>query len=125
VQQTSYAAPNLPANQTLYARMWTEVGGVWRNADITFSGAGRATLTFPADECIQSPLLCAVQGQPAGVVTANVDEPPAAGQTALDGGQAKPYRVRQVLRLIERYNLKLEDCSIGTVARRKARQERP
>jgi predicted RNA binding protein YcfA (HicA-like mRNA interferase family) len=25
------------------------------------------------------------------------------------GGQAKPYQVRQVLRLVERYNLKLED----------------
>jgi predicted RNA binding protein YcfA (HicA-like mRNA interferase family) len=27
------------------------------------------------------------------------------------GGQAKPYQIRQVLRLIERYNLKLEDAS--------------
>ena len=27
------------------------------------------------------------------------------------GGQAKPYQIRQVLRLIERYNLKLEDGS--------------
>ena len=25
------------------------------------------------------------------------------------GGQAKPYQVRQFLRLVERYNLKLED----------------
>jgi hypothetical protein len=25
------------------------------------------------------------------------------------GGQAKPYQVRQVLRLVERYNLRLED----------------
>ena len=27
------------------------------------------------------------------------------------GGEAKPYQIRQVLRLIERYNLKLEDAS--------------
>ena len=27
------------------------------------------------------------------------------------GGQAKPYQVRQLLRLVERYNLKLEDES--------------
>ncbi len=25
-----------------------------------------------------------------------------------DGGQAKPYQVRQAIRLVERYNLKLE-----------------
>lgn len=25
------------------------------------------------------------------------------------GGQAKPYQIRQVLRLVERYNLELED----------------
>jgi len=27
------------------------------------------------------------------------------------GGEAKPYQIRQVLRLIERYNLQLEDAS--------------
>jgi len=27
------------------------------------------------------------------------------------GGQAKPYQIRQVLRLVERYNLHLEDGS--------------
>jgi hypothetical protein len=25
------------------------------------------------------------------------------------GGKAKPYQIRQVLRLVERYNLRLED----------------
>jgi len=27
------------------------------------------------------------------------------------GGEAKPYQIRQVLRLVERYNLQLEDRS--------------
>jgi hypothetical protein len=52
-QQTSYLASNLPIGQTLYARMWTKVGGVWRYADSTFSagtsGATVSTITYPAD----------------------------------------------------------------------------
>jgi RHS repeat-associated protein len=37
IQPTSYAASTLPANVTLYARLWTKLGGVWRYVDITFS----------------------------------------------------------------------------------------
>ena len=48
---TSYQPSSLlPANQTLYARMWTEVGGVWRSVDSTFTTAPlTATLTSPAN----------------------------------------------------------------------------
>jgi hypothetical protein len=49
-QQTSYQPASLPANVTLYARMWTKVGGVWRYVDSTFSAASpTATLTSPAN----------------------------------------------------------------------------
>ena len=50
MQPTSYqpAAP-LPAGQLLYARMWAEVGGVWRSVDSTFTTASTATLTSPAN----------------------------------------------------------------------------
>jgi RHS repeat-associated protein len=37
IQPTSYAASTLPANVTLFARLWTKLGGVWRYVDITFS----------------------------------------------------------------------------------------
>jgi hypothetical protein len=37
IQATTYSAPTLPANVTLYARLWTKLGGVWRYVDITFS----------------------------------------------------------------------------------------
>jgi hypothetical protein len=51
--QTSYLAANVPAGQTLYARMWTRVGGVWRYVDTTFTAAPSvpltATLTSPVD----------------------------------------------------------------------------
>ena len=37
IQQTSYLLPNLlPVNQTLYARLWTKLNGVWRYVDTTF-----------------------------------------------------------------------------------------
>ena len=51
IQPTSYQPSSLlPANQTLYARMWTEVGGVWRSVDSTFTTAPlTATLTSPAN----------------------------------------------------------------------------
>ena len=50
IQQTSYAAGNLPAYQTLYARVWTKYGGVWRYTDSTFSFVALPpTLTYPAN----------------------------------------------------------------------------
>ncbi len=61
IQQTSYAAPTLPANQTLYARIWTELGGVWLHSDITFSAAARATLTFPANGAVSADLSNPIQ----------------------------------------------------------------
>jgi hypothetical protein len=47
-QATSYTANNLPTNRTLYARIWTEVSGVWHDADITFRTAAPSTLVAPA-----------------------------------------------------------------------------
>lgn len=47
---TSYQPASLPANQTLFARMWTKVGNVWRSTDSTFSAAALvAQLTYPAN----------------------------------------------------------------------------
>ena len=43
IQQTSYLVRTaLPANQTLYARLWTKAGGIWRYRDSTFSAAPAA-----------------------------------------------------------------------------------
>ena len=36
--QTSYPAAKLPANQRVFARIWTKVAGIWHYADSTFSG---------------------------------------------------------------------------------------
>ncbi len=48
--QTSYTALNLPAGQPLYARIWTEIGGSWHYAAISFTGAPRiAALVAPAN----------------------------------------------------------------------------
>jgi hypothetical protein len=72
--QTSYLAANLPAGQTLYARLWTKVGGVWRFVDSTFSAATSATLTaeltYPADQA------------------ANIDQMQAAAWTTVANAQA-------------------------------------
>ncbi len=59
LQGTSYQPATLPANRTLYARMWTEVGGTWRFADSTFITAPLSTLVTPA----------------AGAVNVNVTQP--------------------------------------------------
>lgn len=46
--QTSHQATALPANRTLYARMWTKAGGTWRYIDSTFTVAVvTATITSP------------------------------------------------------------------------------
>src|SRR5436190_1691967 len=50
LQTTSYQASNLPNGQTLYARVWAEVAGIWRYTDSTFTAASLvATLVFPAN----------------------------------------------------------------------------
>jgi uncharacterized repeat protein (TIGR03803 family) len=50
IHQTSYLLPvTLPVNQTLYARLWTKAGGVWRFTDRTFSAIPIvARFTYPA-----------------------------------------------------------------------------
>jgi hypothetical protein len=37
IQATSFSGPTPPANATIYARLHTKLGGVWRYVDITFS----------------------------------------------------------------------------------------
>jgi hypothetical protein len=47
VQVTSQSISGLPANETLYARIWTELSGVWYHTDVSFSTAPAAILTSP------------------------------------------------------------------------------
>src|SRR5204862_186454 len=50
LQQTSYLATSVPGGQTVFARLWTEVGGVWRFSDSSFKTAATvATLTSPVN----------------------------------------------------------------------------
>ena len=60
LSQTSYLAGDVPAGQTLYARMHTKVDGVWRFRDSTFtaapSAALRSTITYPADGAVNADL---------------------------------------------------------------------
>src|SRR5947208_13882688 len=49
-QATSFLGTNVPPNQTVYARIWVKVGGVWRYTDSSFSCATRTThITYPAN----------------------------------------------------------------------------
>ena len=72
--QTSYVAANLPVGRTLYARLWTRVGDVWRYADSTFTAAATlptmATLLYPADRAVE------------------IDQTQLFGWTAVDNAQA-------------------------------------
>jgi len=54
LQSTSYLAAGLPVGPTLYARIWAEVGGIWRFTDSTFrlSPSKGPTLTYPAGGAI-------------------------------------------------------------------------
>jgi len=58
LQTTSYQASGLPSGQTLYARVWAEVGGIWRYTDSTFTAAASAplapTLTYPANGAVNA-----------------------------------------------------------------------
>ena len=55
VHQTSWLASNLPPGQTLYARIWTKLDGIWRSADSTFKAAVQpATVIFPANGAINA-----------------------------------------------------------------------
>src|SRR5438477_211356 len=44
IQQTSYLATGLPGSQTVFARLWTEVGGVWRFSDSSFTTAATVAI---------------------------------------------------------------------------------
>src|SRR5207302_10744564 len=48
---TSYQVPPLPIGQTVWARIWTDVSGVWTYQDISFTtGAlSRAYFSYPAN----------------------------------------------------------------------------
>src|SRR5205807_2065184 len=49
IQSTSYQVPPLPAGQTLWARIWTEVGGHWsfRDASFTAVAPSHSSFTYP------------------------------------------------------------------------------
>jgi len=56
IHATSFLVGGLPSGQTLYARIWAEVGGVWRFNDLTFTAAPAPplapTLTYPANGAV-------------------------------------------------------------------------
>jgi hypothetical protein len=61
LQQTSYSPlSRLPRGQTVYARVWTKVGGVWRFSDSSF-GSFVSVLTSPADGSTSADLSQAFQ----------------------------------------------------------------
>jgi uncharacterized repeat protein (TIGR03803 family) len=48
IQQTSYRVPlTLATGATLYARLWTKAGGMWRLVDAAFSAPPIARFTYP------------------------------------------------------------------------------
>jgi hypothetical protein len=53
IQQTSYLATGLPGNQTVFARLWTKLGGVWLFSD---SGFTTAAATVPVVATLISPV---------------------------------------------------------------------
>src|SRR5438093_9251959 len=65
LDQTSYLAAGLPAGQTLYARIWTKVGGVWRYTDSTFSASPTisltAAITYPTNGAVNADLSHPIQ----------------------------------------------------------------
>jgi len=61
-QATSFLATNVPPNQVVYARIWVQVGGVWRYADSSFSGAPLTTrIMYPADGAINTDIAQPIQ----------------------------------------------------------------
>jgi hypothetical protein len=58
IHTTSYLASNIPAGQTVYARLHTMVDNVWHFTEISYSGASlSAKITSPADGAINANLL--------------------------------------------------------------------
>ena len=61
--QTSYLVAQLPASQTIYARIWTKVTGAWRYTDSSFSVSPqyvspvlKATLIYPLNGAVNADL---------------------------------------------------------------------
>jgi hypothetical protein len=49
IQQTSYRVPlTLATGATMFARLWTKMGGIWRYVDTTFVAPPVARFTYPA-----------------------------------------------------------------------------
>src|SRR5581483_9400044 len=52
-QATSWPAATLPANQMLYATIWTEVNNVWQSSAVSFMAAPlTASIVTPANGAI-------------------------------------------------------------------------
>jgi hypothetical protein len=65
IHQTSYPIDGLPANQTVYARIYAKVGGIWRFTDSSFSGATiTATITYPANGAVNADMSIPIQWTP-------------------------------------------------------------
>jgi uncharacterized repeat protein (TIGR03803 family) len=59
---TSRLVSNLPGGQTVYARMWTKIGGSWSYTDSTFSAAAvKSTMTSPANGATGVPTTVTIQ----------------------------------------------------------------
>ena len=56
---------DVPTGPTLYARLWTQVSGVWTYVDISFVAAvapvGRASMTVPANGASNADLTQTIQ----------------------------------------------------------------
>jgi hypothetical protein len=66
VQQTSYMARSLPVGQTLYARIYTKISGVWRFADSTFTAAPvtKAAIIYPAGGTVDADMSLPIEWTP-------------------------------------------------------------
>ena len=62
IQQTTFPYSHLPANRTLFVRLWTKASGAWHYVDSSFSVASlTATLTSPANGAAGLGLLQSLQ----------------------------------------------------------------
>ncbi len=65
IHQTSYPAGSLPSGQTVFARIYAKVGGVWRGTDSSFSGTTiTSTITYPANGAVNADLSQPIQWTP-------------------------------------------------------------
>src|SRR4051812_20357841 len=55
IATTSYLASRLPIDQTVFARVWAKVAGVWRYTDASFKGAPLTTsLIYPSANAVNA-----------------------------------------------------------------------